>query len=66
MNDSIWLQEDLNFLYAWSIDSDLLFSLYKIFHMSFKMQLTTTYSIRSNPISRSDTHAQRSRNNDIT
>ena len=44
MNDSIQLQEDLNFFYTWSIDSDLLFSLSKIFHMSFKMQLTTSYS----------------------
>ena len=56
MNDSIQLQEDLNFLYTWSIDLDLLFSLSKIFHMSFKMQLTTSYSILSNPFSRTDTH----------
>ena len=42
MNDSIQLQEDLNFLYTWSTDSDLLFSLSE---MSFKMHHTLIPSL---------------------
>jgi len=49
------LQGDLNLLNIWSIDTNLLFNISKIFHMS-KAQFTTSYSIGSSIISRTDTH----------
>jgi len=36
--DSIQLQEDLNLFKIWSIDTNLLCSVFKIFRMSFKAQ----------------------------
>jgi len=54
--DSIQLQGDLNLLNIWSIDTNLLFNISKIFHMSFKAQFTASYSIGSSIISRTDTH----------
>ena len=54
--DSIQLQEDLNLLNTWSIDTNLLFNVSKIFHMNFKAQFTTTYFIGSSIISRTDTY----------
>ena len=38
--DSVQLQEDLNLLNTWSIDTNLLFNVSKIFHMSFKASHT--------------------------
>jgi len=54
--DSTQLQRDLNLLNIWNIDANLLFNVSKIFHMSFKAQFTTSYSIGSSVISRTDTH----------
>jgi len=54
--ESTQLQGDLNLLNIWSIDTNLQFNVFKIFHMSFKAQFTTSYSIGSSIISRTDTH----------
>jgi len=51
--DSSQLQGDLNLLNIWSIDTNLVFNVSKIFQMSFKAQFTTSYS---SIISRTDTH----------
>ena len=53
--DSIQLQEGLNLLNIWSVGTNLLSNLSKIFRMSFKAQFTT-YSIGSSTISRVGTH----------
>jgi len=50
INDSTELQKDLNLMNGWSIDTDLLFNFSKIFFMSFKPHLSTSYSIGSNVI----------------
>ena len=55
-HDYLQLQKDLNSLYSWSIRSNLLFSLTKILHMSFKSTITTSYSIGTNIIPKTETH----------
>ena len=57
INDSLDLQKDGDILrYGWSINTNLLFNCYKILFMSFKSQLTTSYSIGNNTISKVSTH----------
>ena len=56
INDSIELQKDLDKLDGWSIISKLLFSPSKNFLMSFKEQLTTSYSIGTNAIPKVSSH----------
>ena len=53
---SVIAQNCLNLMNSWSIDTDLLFNLSKIFFMSFKPWLSTSYSIGSNIISKAFTH----------
>ena len=56
LSDSNELQEDLNLLYRWSTDTDLLFGLSKTMFMSFKPNLSTSYSVGSTAISKVCTH----------
>ena len=56
INDSLDLQNDVDNLDGWSINSDILFTLSKILFMSFKPHLQTSYSIGNNVISKVSTH----------
>ena len=46
-SDYLHLQQDLDQLHTWSLDSDLLFSINKCIHLSFNNKISTSYSVGS-------------------
>jgi len=54
--DHLQLQKDIDSLQSWSIRSNLLFSLTKILFISFKSTITTSYSIGTNIIPKTESH----------
>ena len=53
---TVELQKDLDMLFRWSFTFKLLFSPLKNFLMSFKVQLTVSYSIGTNAVPKVSTH----------
>ena len=54
--DQQHLQQDLDFLHAWSTDNDLNFSIHKCIHLSFNKKINTSYTINANPLPQPNTH----------
>ena len=50
------LQQDLDFLHAWSTSNDLNFSIHKCIHLSFNKKINTSYTINANPLPQLNTH----------
>ena len=48
--DQQHLQEDLDFLHAWSISNDLNFNIHICIHLSFNKKINTSYTINANPL----------------
>jgi len=54
--DHTKLQQDLDQLYTWSIDSDLLFGISKCIHLSFNNKSPTSYSLNGNTLPQLHSH----------
>ena len=54
--DSVLLQQDLDFITRWSIQSSLKFNTSKSLHLSFKSKVTTTFKLLDVPVVTNTTH----------
>ena len=54
--DHLHLQQDLDQLHTWSLDSDLLFSINKCIHLSFNNKIPTSYSVGSDTLPQLHSH----------
>ena len=54
--DSVSLQQDLEFIARWSIQSSLKFNTTKSVHLSFKSEITTTFKLLDVPVVTNTTH----------
>jgi len=56
LSDHSCLQQDLDQLYTWSINTDLMFSINKCLHLSINHKLPTTYSVGGNSLPQLHSH----------